>query len=771
MTYKIVALFLIIISLNFTVPAQVASPVGTGEAGLVSFSMPKKINFLQSSAGNVDYPKNLDRLDPRFFTLDGALTDSELEAEINEFIMDSVKNFGSDHSLASYITALNGYIEVAVDYGYMDGGDYTEDGVIAIWNMKTGERLTRFSDMFYKGSYFLPAVISAERNYNKTENFTITEEPEKFSMIALLSGSYKFTKNDIDGIPTRNLPLYAMSDAWGFMPMWQYYDMSDMFTGKPQLTRRKLVPKDYSPYEYTVKASVDGKLSATYIYSSLYLSNAEIDRRNAELKEIYNAIKVSKEYEKYPGGIYDVLYTSIDFDGDITSVTTDVGTFARNKKTGKIFTPDNCILLKPEENFRGFVDTDADGESEIISVYNETEIRIYGDDLRLKKTIPLTFTNRRNLPLMWIVTKTADGFEGEIFITNAFGETKSLKYENDEIGTFETASAERYFGFENDFKLGVVYTGNTLNYTETQYLSGTALADFKATKNAAYTDEKNITVTDRNENGIQLAVWREDKLLINGVSVDYEVYDEIPSYSMTVHTTAQTKTSGSVAVPEKQRLESVFSAFDFLDGINATFNPVFAIGENGFEEITPISRASYLFTIENGDITAVLENGGSVGYKDQTDLIGAEPGLKYWFRGSTQSYYNYSIPLAEYGGIDFPIDAFRKMDGGAAILDEIEENGGTVINILYRDNGIININYKEPVEEGSDWVYYCHKTYRDVYEAYNRAELINEPLQFVEEGDGTYVPSITAVHGEDLAKFNYPDELPYVVTWWVDEGE
>ncbi|MDR0992372.1 MAG: hypothetical protein LBL87_05675 [Ruminococcus sp.] len=786
MTAKILALYMIVISLCFPVPSPGYNPTGTGEAGFVSYKMPEKINFLQSCAGNVDYPPNIDRLDPRFFTLDGVLTNSELEAEINDFIMDSVRNFGSDHSLASYITALNGYIEVAVDYGHMDGNDYSNDGIIAIWNMKTGERLTKFSDMFYKGKYFLPAVISAERNYNKDDTLTIDKEPEKFSMIALLSGSYKFTENEIDDIPARDLPLYAMSDAWGFMPMWQYYDMSDMFTGKTQLTRRTLIPRDFYPHKYTQKSEADGKLSATYIASSLYLSNAEINRRNAELKEIYKAIKASKEYEKYPSGKYDIIYTSIDFDGDLTTVTTDVGTFGRNSKTGKIFTPENCKLLDAKENFRGFVDIDIDGEPEIISVYNESEIRIYNSDLSLKKTIPIGYSDRRSLPLMWYVTKTGKNVMGEIFIVNVFDEMKSLEYKNDEFGKFEKTMAMEnarfkeyeasiaeadYFFTEDGFSFGVVYSGKALDYSETQYLSGTALDDFEKIKKAAYTGEKNITVADRNKNGVHLAVWRENELLINGVSVDYETYDENPSYSMSVHTTAAIKTSGSVYVPEKRTLESAFTAIDFSDGLNGTFNPLFILKENGFEEISPISRNSYFFAVKDGDITAVLENGGIVGYKDRTDLIGAEPGLPYWFRGSNENYYGYYVPFAEYGGIDFPIEDFRKMKGGAAILEEIEEGGGKLINILYRDNGIININYKEPVQEGSDWVYYKYKTYRDIYEAYGRAEDVNKPLQFVDEGHGTYVPSITAVYGEDLSKFNYPDELPYGGYWWLDEGE
>jgi hypothetical protein len=779
MTYKIIALYLAILILNISVPFEVYNPVGTGEAGLISLKMPEKINYLRVGGSNVDPPPSVDRLDPRFFVLDGALTDSELEAEINAFIMDSVENFGTDHSLATIITALNGYIEVAVDYGYLDGSDYTPDGVIAIWNMKTGERLTRFSDMFYKDSHFLPAVISAERNYQKDDSFTIDEEPQKFSMTALLTGSSKLYENEVDGVPTRDCPLYAMSDAWGFMPMWQYYDMSEMFTGKPQISMRPLVPRDFYPEEFTERYETPGKISETYIASSLYLSNSEIDRRNAQLKTIYKVIKETEEYKKHSDSKHDLIYTTIDFDGDITAVSTDYGTFARNRVTGKIYTPENCILMKPDENFRGFVDIDIDGEPEIISVYKEKEIRIYNKDLSLQNTISYNTQTLRNLPLMWNVRKDKGSVSGEVFVTNYEGEIRSAKYENGVFGKFEKPTTTENFGYkevkasiakveyfmESDFINGVVYSGNTLGYSDVEYLSGTALVDFEKIKKAAYTGRKNVTTADRNKNGMQIAVWEEDALFINGVNTDYEAFDENPSYYMSVQAAGEVESSGSVARPLKSHFGKVFTVLEYSDGLNSTAGTYFIMKENGFDEIKPLSRSGYFFTVKDGQINVSFKDRGFEAFSDSLPM-GLALTLPYWFRASAEEYYGYDTPFAEYGGIDFPIEDFRKMKGGAAILDEIEDSGGTVLNILYRDNGIININYKKllEAEEGYDWYYYKYKTYRD-------GDYYDASPTFIEEGYGYYAPSITAELGTDLAKFTYPDELPYGGYWWLDESE
>jgi hypothetical protein len=783
MSLKILAIFLSIVSLNFAVPTEGYNPVGTGEAGLISLKMPEKINYLHTGGGNVDPPPNVDRLDPRFFTLNGALTDSELEAEINEFIMDSVENFDTTYttySLATNITALNGYIEVNVDYGHMDGSDYTPDGVIAIWNMKTGERLTRFSDMFYKDSHFLPAVISAERNYQKDDSFTIEKEPEKFSMIALLTGSSNIYENLYDGIPTRDCPLYAMSDAWGFMPMWQYYDMSEMFTGKPQNNLRNLVPRDFYPEEFTERYESTGKINATYIASSLYLSNKEISRRNAQLKTIYETIKTTEIYKNQVFFDDDPMYTTIDFDGDIVSVSTDYGTFARNRKTGEIFTPENCKLLSADENFCGFVDIDIDGNPEIISVYDEKEIRIYNKDLSLKNTVPFPNQNGRNLPLMINIKKDKKTVSGEIFITDYKGEILSAKFEDGEFGEFvmptisvdfgwkeaEASIAKAAYFIENDFTNGVIYAGNALNYSDTEYLSGTALAHFEKIKKAAYTDRKNVTTADRNKNGIEIAVWEENELFINGVSTDNPELNELPSYYMSVQAAGKIETSFSAYSPIKRHLQQAFTVLEYSNVANASLPEYYIMQENGFAEIEPLSHRSYAFTTEDGEITVDFKDHSYEDFSDSAPM-GLALALPYWFRASTESYYGFNIPFAEYGGVDFPIEDFREMTGGAGILDEIEENGGTVLNILYRDNGIININYKEPHpgSEAYGWYYYKYKTYRDRDE-------YNTPPKFVGEGSGYYSASVTAEWGTDLAKFTYPDELPYIGSaWWLEDNE
>ncbi|MEI6578136.1 MAG: hypothetical protein WCN92_01580, partial [Eubacteriales bacterium] len=59
-----------------------------------------------------------------------------------------------------------------------------------------------------------------------------------------------------------------------------------------------------------------------------------------------------------------------------------------------------------------------------------------------------------------------------------------------------------------------------------------------------------------------------------------------------------------------------------------------------------------------------------------------------------KSYYFYEDNgIKEYGGNVITVDEFLKFDGASEILDDIKRLGCEVTNILYRENGIINLNY------------------------------------------------------------------------------
>lgn len=72
------------------------------------------------------------------------------------------------------------------------------------------------------------------------------------------------------------------------------------------------------------------------------------------------------------------------------------------------------------------------------------------------------------------------------------------------------------------------------------------------------------------------------------------------------------------------------------------------------------------------------------GYSDSTrsDVIKQ----LYWFRYKDGK-------ISEYTGLDITEEEFLQYGGGRAFLDEVAARGGDLVNIVRRENGIININY------------------------------------------------------------------------------
>lgn len=82
----------------------------------------------------------------------------------------------------------------------------------------------------------------------------------------------------------------------------------------------------------------------------------------------------------------------------------------------------------------------------------------------------------------------------------------------------------------------------------------------------------------------------------------------------------------------------------------------------------------------DGEFTGYVNAGYTDSTRDQ------EAKKLYWFR-----YRDGEI--AEYTGLDITEEQLLEYGGGRAALDEIAARGGDLVNIVRRDNGIININY------------------------------------------------------------------------------
>lgn len=149
---------------------------------------------------------------------------------------------------------------------------------------------------------------------------------------------------------------------------------------------------------------------------------------------------------------------------------------------------------------------------------------------------------------------------------------------------------------------------------------------------------------------------------------------------------------------------------------NMKLGLIFADEQNVIKISTSNERYTYLYIIKNGEITELEASGkfgsitadGNGGFTavshDYDSCINEnrdhtwKPYWLYFEDGDFKEYVGEKISKAD----------FMKYTGGKAALDKIENDGGTVTDILYRENGIVNINYtvtKNDTEYNKFYIY------------------------------------------------------------------
>lgn len=120
-----------------------------------------------------------------------------------------------------------------------------------------------------------------------------------------------------------------------------------------------------------------------------------------------------------------------------------------------------------------------------------------------------------------------------------------------------------------------------------------------------------------------------------------------------------------------------------------------------YEENYATGRPLFLLGVENGKPKSVI-SGGAQNLEQMPDgtFTVLQNTLDMMSDGTgrtVKSYWlYYSNGLHEYGAIEITQSQFLEFAGADDVLKQIKADGGTIKNILYRDNHIININYKTP---------------------------------------------------------------------------
>ncbi len=130
------------------------------------------------------------------------------------------------------------------------------------------------------------------------------------------------------------------------------------------------------------------------------------------------------------------------------------------------------------------------------------------------------------------------------------------------------------------------------------------------------------------------------------------------------------------------------------------------------------SSVSFLWTVDGGKPRGLnLSGWGQYFHKDSEGnlclLHSVYDGTSDHTGHSYKPYYFYfdGQDFVEYGAVPITVDQFLTCPGAEGILAEIEQDGMTVADILYRKNGLIHLNLKLDYEHGMyDSNYY--RTYR-----------------------------------------------------------
>lgn len=167
------------------------------------------------------------------------------------------------------------------------------------------------------------------------------------------------------------------------------------------------------------------------------------------------------------------------------------------------------------------------------------------------------------------------------------------------------------------------------------------------------------------------------------------------------------------------------------------------------ERISYSSSVTYCFRIENGNHIGIdTFNAGSLTQTDGAEFTGIKSTYDFCTDGTGHTwkpywFYYENGEFREHLGCSILYENFKDNFGGVSeefaylqpCFDKIEAENGVITNVIVRDNGIININYKI-VEDGKEFL--AHRYFRTLL--VNNGEVMDITP---EDNFGNYEDSIT----------------------------
>jgi hypothetical protein len=671
--------------------------------------------------------------------LNGVLENAETEKKINNWVKAQYKKTGKR---GVYYEAVNGYMSVVFGVFYDKNSDEKREPITSCWNLKSGEQLTKFSDLFYKDSDFLPAVNAKYKDSSvfNAEQYFATENTKNFTFM-------KLTESYFDGkyfqSPQNVSDEMNNAEAYKLMPAWEYFDMKPLFT---KAYRDQVENKTTDLYAewYSVYGEKPPSLKEMKIHRSRFFTESEISRRNSELEALYDVIEKSDEYKNYKTD-ENFIETSFDFsaDGKTAIIYTPFGEFTKNGD--EIKTPVTDYIMKPEIGFIGYVDFDMDGTAEKITSGEEIAVRNSKDEVIF--TIPLGWTQEYKdyyKALLWSIEKD----ENDDFycrIVTALGEQTYIiedgkaELYTTAIGHGSSAGETAYLKYAT-----VIYSYGALDYGELGYASGAAKAD---------SDKLQAQIKSLRENSpdsfFAMLNVEHGKSQIIGTSKKEKV--------IFINGKANDKNE----LPAEQIRVSLNSAFD-SDRDRAEVSMLLQFAENkvGINTVPAFITSEDTLTFPLGE--EGIGEWLSAHYSGEGLLVADDRTNEYYF-------YRDGDELVEYGAVPITLEQFKVIDGSDEVLKNIAERGAAVDEILLRECGspfvrMLHINYTQKDENGKE-VSMTFTLSVNYYNAQNpetgKDKTVWRVNPSVEEQKGTYLPSIfETIETRGIERVVYPEVLP-----------
>jgi hypothetical protein len=690
--------------------------------------------------------------------LEGVLKDKETEEKINNWILSQYEKTGKR---GVYYEAVNGYMSVVFGVFYDKKSDEKREAITSCWNLKTGEQLKNFSDLFYKDSDFLPAVNAKYIGHTtfNAEEYYIKGNEKNFTFMQL-TDSY-FNGKYFESPKNESYEMYFW-EAYKLMPAWEYFDMKPLFTEAYRGQVKNKTADLYAEW-YSVYGSKSPLLKEPSILRSRFLSDDEIKFRNTELEAIFNVIEKSEELADYKTED-NFIETSFDFskDGKTAIVYTPFGEFTKNGKTIK--TPSTDPIMKPEIGFLGYVDYDLNGTAEMITASDVIEIRNEQGDLVRFGEHESGYKRDRTYAVLWSVVKDSDGK-----ITGRVSPSGTAQYYFLEPGDpvdylIKKGGVLPYSGetghttadvIDTDCE-SVVYSLDALSYGELEYASGKAKADFdklqkqitalKKNSPDSYFAELNI---EHGKTQILGTSKKEKNFFVNGNAVSKE---GLPDKTIYISFSGIFDSDPTRFEPSQMIV--------FSDNKNNTNSvPAFVTEKDGLA--FPLTRngiGDYVNHDFDTDSRIVADGKKLNPYTDGTE--NENPAFRY-------SYINYYFyregdNLVEYGAVPLSLKRFKTIEDSDKIIKQIEDEGASIDNIFFGGYDSVYINCRKKDEESGKEIFISYETRVYQFTSYDY-ETQESEIHWRMYGDfsgkqGVRLPSILETIGLDTVV--YPESLP-----------